>query len=51
MNKVYVQIFGQWLPGFITARDGEMWTVAIKNSNNVFCLTDYEFNRFCRYAD
>lgn len=51
MNKVYVQLFGQWVPGFITGRDGEIVQIAINNSNNVFRLTDYEFNRFCRYAD
>ena len=51
MQKVYVQLFGREVPGFIVGQDGEVLQIVINNSGNTFRLTQHEFNRFCRYAD
>ena len=51
MNKVYVSIFGKWVPASAVDLDNGFMAVSLDDTDLTFELTLIEFNRVCRYAD
>lgn len=51
MEKIYVSIFGQWVPAWAGEEVDGFVPVSLDNTDLTFQLTLIEFNRVCRYAD